>query len=187
VGAKKEGVIRIGLANVKVGAVSENMNPQALAQVIQNTFGEYIKTPQVELISLEAKVQSAIDAEAKSKQCDFVLYANASYKKGGGGGMFGKMIGNVASSAIGHVGGYGSTGAAVATSVAQTVVYTAASMASNVKSKDEITLEIKLQTPDSANALLAKQFKVKAKSDGDDIITTVIEQTSQAVVDAVKK
>jgi hypothetical protein len=185
-GAKKEGMIRIGLANVKVGAVTEGMNPQALAQVIQNTFGDYIKTPQVELVPLEAKLQSAIDAEAKSKECDYVLYTNASYKKGGGGGMFGKMIGNVAGSAIGHV-GYGSTGAAVAAGVAQTAIYTAASMAGNVKSKDEITLEIKLAAPESANAVLAKQFKVKAKSDGDDIITTVIEQTSQAVVDAAKK
>jgi hypothetical protein len=34
---------------------------------------------------------------------------------------------------------------------------------------------------------LAKQFKAKAKSDGEDIITPLIEQAAQAIVDAAAK
>jgi hypothetical protein len=185
VGAKKEGVTRIGLANVKTGSVSDGMNAQALAQVIQNTFAEQIKTPQIELVQLEGTAPSAIDAEAKNKECDYVVYANVSYKKGGGGGMFGKIIGHAAGTAISSV-GYGSTGAAVAAGIASTAIYTAASLSGNIKSKDEITLEVKVQTPEST-AVLTKQFKAKAKSDGDDIITAVVEQSSQAIVASVEK
>jgi ABC-type uncharacterized transport system substrate-binding protein len=59
-------------------------------------------------------------------------------------------------------------------------------MSANVKSKDEITLDIKVNSAGGA-AALAKQFKQKAKGDGDDIITPIIEQAAQAILDAVAK
>jgi hypothetical protein len=188
VGEKKAGVVRIGLASVKTGSVGEGLNAAELAGAIQNTLTEYLKSPNVELIALEAKLPSAIDAEAKSKECDYVIYANVSHKKGGGGGgMFGKMLGNVAGSAISRVGyGSGNIAGHVAGQVASEAVYTAASMSQNVKSKDELTLDIKVNSTSGA-AALAKQYKQKAKGDGDDIITPVIEQAAQAILDAVAK
>jgi hypothetical protein len=53
-----------------------------------------------------------------------------------------------------------------------------------MKSKDELTLDVKMNKP-SATAVLTKQFKAKAKSDGEDIISAVIEQAAQAIVDAL--
>ena len=186
VGAKKAGVIRIGLASVKTDSVGEGLSAAELAGAIQNTLAEYLKSPNVELVALEAKLPSAIDAEAKSKECDYVIYASVSHKKGGGGGgMFGKMLGNVASSTISRVGyGSGNVAGQVAGQVASTAVYTASAMSANIKSKDEITLEIKVNSTGGA-AVLAKQFKQKAKGDGDDIITPIIEQAAQAILDAV--
>jgi len=58
-------------------------------------------------------------------------------------------------------------------------------MSSNVKSKDEITLELKLQKDGAA--VVAKQYKAKAKSNGDDIISQVIEQAAQEIVTAIGK
>ncbi len=188
VGAKKAGVVRIGLAAVKTGAVGEGLNAAELAGAIKNTLTEYLKSPKIELVALEAKLPSAIDAEAKSKECDFVIYANVSHKKGGGGGgMFGKMLGSVASSTISRVGyGSGNIAGQVAGQVASEAVYTASTMSANVKSKDEITLDIKVNSAAGA-AALAKQFKQKAKGDGDDIITPIIEQAAQSILDAVAK
>jgi hypothetical protein len=187
VGEKKEGVIRIGLAGVKTGSVGEGLNSAELSGAIQNTLTEYLKSPNVELVALEAKLPSAIDAEAKSKECDYVIYANVSHKKGGGGGMFGKMLGNVAGSAISRVGyGSGSVAGHVAGHAASEAIYTASSMSQNVKSKDELTLDIKVNSTGGA-AALAKQYKQKAKGDGDDIITPIIEQAAQAILDAVAK
>jgi hypothetical protein len=184
VSAKKEGVVRIGLANVKTGSVGESMNATELAGAIQNTLSQYLKTPQIELVSLEAKLPSVIDAEAKLKECDYVIYANVSHKKGGGG-MFGKMLGNIAGSAVSSV-GYNNTAAAIASHTASTAIYTAANAAGNVKAKDELTLDIKVNSNGGATALV-KQYKAKAKSDGEDIISPIIEQAAQAIIDAVAK
>ncbi len=186
VGAKKAGVVRIGLAQVKTGAVGEGMNATELAGAIQNTLAEYLKSPQIELVQIEAKLPSAIDAEARQKECDFVIYANVSHKKGGGGfGMF-KQIAPVLGSVAPMAGIGGNVAGAVAGQVASTAIYTAAGAAGSVKSKDEITLDIKLQQTGGAVAL-TKQFKAKAKSNGEDIISPLIEQAAQAILDAAVK
>ncbi len=185
-GEKKAGVVRIGIAHIKTGAVGEGINALELAATIKNTLGEYLDSPQVEMFQLEAKLPSAIDAEAKSIDCDVVIYATVSHKKGGGGfGMFKKIapaFGNV----VPVAGLSGNVAGAVAGQVASTLVYTAAGMAANVKSKDEMTLDVKVQTA-TGSAVFAKQYKAKAKSDGDDIISPIVEQAAQAILDAVAK
>ena len=185
VGAKKDGTVRIGLANVKVGAVGEGINAAELAGAIQNTLGEYLKGSRVELVPLEAKLASALGNEAKEKQCDFVLYATVSHKKGGGGmGMFGK-IAPVLGSVVPMAGMAGGMAGAVAGSVASTAISTAAGATSNVKAKDELTLDLKIQN--GASVAFTKQYKAKAKSAGEDIISPLIEQAAQAIIDAVVK
>jgi hypothetical protein len=116
-----------------------------------------------------------------------VIYANVSHKKGGGGGFgmvksIAPVLGNVAPLA----GMSGSVAGAVAGSLASTAIYTAASASGNVKSKDEITLDINVQQTGGATAL-TKQYKAKAKSNGEDIISPIIEQAAQAILDAVVK
>ena len=91
--------------------------------------------------------------------------------------MFGKAAGGMLGSVIPMAGG---AGAAIAGQVASTVI-TSASASASVKSKDEITLDIVLKQPGGA-AVLTQQFKAKAKSDGDDIISAVVEQAANAIV-----
>ena len=183
-GAKTENTVRIGLATVKTGAIGEGINPQELAGAIQNTLSEYLKGSRVELVPIEAKLAAAIETEAKEKQCAYVLYAIVSHKKGGGGfGMF-KAIAPVMSSVIPMAGGMGG---AIAGSVASTAINTAASATSNVKKKDELTLDIKVNSTGGGAAALARQFKAKAQSEGEDIISPMIEQAAQAIIDAVAK
>ena len=186
VGAKKEGTVRIGLAGVKTGAVGEGVSAADLSAAIQNTLTQYLKVPNVEVITLDAKLSSAIDSEAKQKECDYVLYINASHKKGGGGG-FG-MFSSVIAPAIGRtgIGHTGSVAGNIAGQVATQAIVSAGSASSNIKSKDEVTLDVKLQGVSGA-AALAKQFKKKASSNGEDIITPVVEQAAQAIVDAIGK
>lgn len=174
--AKKAGTIRVGLATVKTGAVGEGLNAAELAAAIQNSLPQYLKGTRVEIVNLEAKLASALESEAKEKECDYVLNTTVSHKKGGGFGMFGKALGG----AVAQTGGaWGNTAADVAGAVAVNAV-NAATVSQNVKSKDEITLDIKLTKAGAQT--LAKQFK--AKGDGDDIITPVVEQAAQAVLDA---
>ncbi len=179
--AKKEGVVRIGLAGVKTGAVGEGVNAADLAAAIQNSLPVYLKGTKVEIVPLEAKLASAIDAEAKEKQCDYVLYATVSHKKGGGGfGGFGKVLGGVVSRT-----GVGQTGNQVGNVVGQVATQSITAATANVKEKDEVTLDIKLQN--GSSVALTKQFKQKAKSAGEDIISPLVEQAAEAIVATVSK
>lgn len=184
-GAKKAGTIRIGIASVKTGAVGEGITASDLSAAVENTFAEYLKVPNVEVVQLETKLTSAVAAEAQQKECDVVLYVTVSHKKGGGGfGMFGKALGSaVAQTGFGHT---GSTAGNVAANVAARTVVSASSMSSQVKAKDEITLEVKLDRVGGGSAL-AKAFKAKAKANGDDIISQVIEQAAEAIVAALPR
>jgi len=177
--AKRDGVIRFGVPLAKAGNVAEWMNAQNLAAAVQNTLVQNLKGTNVEAVVIEA-TGAAIQAEAQQKQCDYVVFANVSHKKGGGG--FGSML----SSSVGQIAsnvGYGSgTAAVVATN---TVV--AATVAQNIKAKDELTLDVRLERPGSTTPSFAQAFKGKAKSAGEDIITPVSQQAAQAIISSIAK
>ena len=182
--AKKEGVIRLGLARVKVGGVGEGMSAAELAAAVRNTLAERLKSPTVEVVLIEAGLPSQIDAEARQKECDFVVTAGVEHKKGGGKfGAFAPALSHVAG-----LGGYGgSTAGAVAGEVATAAIITAASVSANVKAKDQLTLDLKVQAPGGAAAVVERQYKTKAQSNGEDIISPTVQQAAQAILDAAKR
>lgn len=183
IGQKKAGTIRIGVA-AKTTAVGEGITAADLTSAIQNSLGQYLKGTKVEVVPIEAKLAAAQTAEAQEKQCDFILQATAAHKKGGGGFGFGKMLGQVVGqTGIGHT---GSVAGNIAGQMATTAIV-AATVSGNVKAKDELTLDAKLVSPSDNSSPLTRQFKAKAKSDGDDIISLVVEQAAQAIIDTVGK
>ena len=181
---KREGVSRIGVVMPRAQMTSGDSAQAAAA--LRNTFASYLNSPNIELVALNARLPSQALEEAKQSGCDYVLYSTLTQKKGGGG-MFGKALGNIASSAIGHLPGGSNAGEAAARSVAVTSVYTAADVSRTVKSKDELTLEYKLESTDAARPGVASSAKAKAKSDGEDIFTPLVEKAAQAAVDAVAR
>ena len=90
--AKKPGVIRIGLI--------------IPTETLRNSFATHLNGPGIEVVTLQAI------EEARRTQCDYILSASMTVKKGGGS-MFGRAIGNIAGSAA----------------------------ASTIKAKDEVTIE----------------------------------------------
>ncbi|MEZ5347531.1 MAG: hypothetical protein R2681_18505, partial [Pyrinomonadaceae bacterium] len=64
-------------------------------------------------------------------------------------------------------------------------IVSAGAVSANVKAKDEITLDVKLQN--GGNSAFSKQYKAKAKSNGEDILSPIIEQIAQALVNASGK
>jgi hypothetical protein len=182
---KKPGVSRIGLATVRANKVGEGMNAQELAAAVQNLLAEYLRVPGLEIVPLEAKLPSAIAAEARDKGVDFVLNVTVSHKKGGGFGLFGSiapMLGSV----VPLAGVSGSIAGQVAGQVARTAIMTAASASANVKPKDEISVEYKV-IPMGGATPAAVTLKSKASQGGEDIITPLVEKMAQAIVDAVAK
>jgi hypothetical protein len=178
VGTKREGVIRIGVVAVKPGNMTEGMNAQQMALAVQNTLMENLKATNVEAVAIEGS--GGIQAEAQQKQCDYLVFANVSLKKGGGG--FGSLMSSTAGKIASNV-GYGSGTAAV---VATNVVV-AATVAQNIKAKDEMTLDVRLERPGATTSTFAQSYKGKAKSAGEDIITPLVQQAAQAMLAATKQ
>lgn len=183
-GPKKAGVVRLGLTRVKVGGVGEGMNPTDLAAAVRNTLAQALKSANVEVVLIEATSAPQIDVEAKKKECDFVITTSVEHKKGGGRfGSFAPALSHVAG-----LGGYsGSTAGAVAGEVASAAIITAAEVSANVKAKDQLTLDINVQAPAASAALAQKQFKAKAQSNGEDIISPTAQQAAQSILDVTKK
>lgn len=183
-GPKKAGVVRLGLVAVKTGSVGDALNPAELAAAVQNTMAQSLKSPNVELVMIESTQPNLIEVEAKKKECDFVIYTNVEHKKGGSRfASFAPALSSVAS--LGVVGG--STTGAVAGSVASATIITAAEVSEDVKAKDQLTLDVKLQTPGDATAAVAQQFKAKAQANGEDIISPTVQQAAQAILIAAAK
>jgi hypothetical protein len=180
VGPKKAGMIRIGVVAVKSDKVAENMNAANLAAAVQTTLNEKLKAPNVEAIPIQATVLNQIEAEAREKECDFLVYTTVSHKKGGGG--FGSSImGSAATIAAGTVPYGGSATAAIAANTATTVVV------ADIKARDELTVDVRLEKPGAGYPAFAKAFKGKAKAAGEDIVTGPTTQAAQAVIEAATK
>ena len=179
--AKKPGVIRIGLVLPKVQVIAGDS--AQTAEAVRNSFASHLNAPNVEVVPLNA----ASATEARQKDCDYMLSVSMTVKKGGGGSMFGRTIGNIAGSAAGVIPGGSTAGSAAARSATIAGVYTAATIAGNTKAKDELTLDYRIDRTDSPNTVLADTAKAKAKSDGEDILTPQVEKAAQAILAAVRK
>ncbi len=185
IGPKRPGTIRIGVPQqVRTGAVGDGIAPTDLASAVAGALKASLQTETVEVVFLTANDPTAITKEAVAKECDFVVDATISHKKGGGGfGMFNKVL----APAINATGiNTGSTAGNIAASVAANTVVTAGQVAEKVKAKDELTLDLKLSRI-GASPVLVKVFKAKAKSDGEDVITNVASQAAQAIIAVAKQ
>lgn len=179
--AKKAGVIRIGVVTVKADKTAEGMNAANLATAVQATLTEKLKAPNVEAVPIQATVLSQVEAEARQKECDYLVYTTVSHKKGGGGG-FGSVFGSTAAQIAGATVPYGgSTTAVIATNTATTVVL------NDIKAKDELTVDVRLEKPGAGYPAFTKQYKGKAKSAGEDIVTPPTTQAAQGVIEAATK
>jgi hypothetical protein len=119
------------------------------------------------VVALSSQQLSQALDEARQRQCDYLLSASVTIKKGGGS-MFGKAIGNIAAAATGMPTGGGGAG-------------------NGIKAKDELSLQYMLDNLQTSSTVLSNTSKAKARSDGEDIITPEVQKASQAILAAVKK
>jgi hypothetical protein len=82
-------------------------------------------------------------------------------------------------------GGAGSTAGRIAASAAAGAARTAAwDYAHNFRSKDELTLSWRLEGPDAAEVKKGKA-KRKAESDGEDLLTPLVQSAAETIAAAV--
>ncbi|MBA3514164.1 MAG: hypothetical protein H0T77_07315 [Pyrinomonadaceae bacterium] len=92
----------------------------------------------------------------------------------------------MAGSAAGHI-PVNTRGEAAARSVAVTGIHTSANIAGSIKARDELSLEYKLEAADGARPGVANTAKGKAKLDGEDVLTPLIQKAAEAVVGVLKQ
>jgi hypothetical protein len=165
------------------------------ADAVRAAFAEYLAGPTITLTMLQSKLPSQTKEEAKAASCPYVLLTTVKHvhKSGGGSSLTSKMLGGAVqgssyaagsaiSSAVGGEAGRVVGGAAQgAASPAAMSTY-----AGTVSAKDEITLGTRLEDA-AGKALVDRTDKRKAESDGEDLLSPLVQKAADEVAVAATK
>ena len=168
--------MRIGLVKPKV-RVGSGDTAQA-SETIRSMLSEYLSGPTMQVILLEARLPDQFEEEARRAGCDYILSTEVIHHRGTSSGALGRALGNF---------GYVPAKDAITSIVLSGAVRTAADVASSIKAKDEVQLEFLLRRPGTATPLLTKTVKGRARSDGEDILTPLIEHAATEIGGAVAR
>ena len=161
-------------------------NTAAAINAVRETFTSFLTGPSLAVTPLTARLASQTREEARQAGCPYVLFTSVKHEHKQGSGLLGRAAGRaVENGAWSAASGASSTVGRVAASAAAGAASAAAwDVASSVKTKDELTLTYRLEKADGS-ALVEKTDKRKAKSDGEDLLTPLVEQAAQAIAAAV--
>ena len=154
---------------------------------VREAFASYLSGPTLAVKPLTARLASQAREEAKQASCTYVVYTSMKLERGkSGGGFLGKMIGGAVESSAWELRGTATStaGRMVANAAASAAVEAARGLATNVKTKDELTLDWRLETSDGGVAA-KNNTKAKASSDGQDLLTPLVERAAETIANAV--
>ncbi len=199
-GPKAPGKIRIGVAPPDAQVGQGNNAGADYSTPIRNAEVALMSGPAIEIAALDSHIPIQLQAEAQQKQCDYILFSGVTVKhsQGGGFGKFMKMGSMAASMTPMGAMAHGVGGAVAAQAAAQ-----AASMAAQqaqqqaisqlsgfngqIKSKDDVTVQYQLVATGQTAPLLQNSLQGKAKSDGEDVLTPLLQQAATSVLTEVSK
>jgi hypothetical protein len=198
-GPKVPGKIRIGIAPSQAQLGQGNNAGADYGTPIRNAIVYVMNGPAVEITALDSRLPIQTQAEAQQKQCDYILFSNVTVKHSGGGfGKFMKAAGPM-SSMVPMAGMAGGMGGAIAGQAASVAVQTAAQAAQQsamsqlagfngqIKSKDDVTVAYQLMPTGQDKPRLENTLKGKAKADGEDVMTPLIQQAANTILTEVTK
>lgn len=181
-----------------------NNSPTDVSEPVRTTLGTYMAGPAVDLVRLTARIPVQIQAEAAEKSCGYVLQSSVTHKKGGGGflknlaplagalpmlggmgGMGGDMAGSMAGSMMASTLSSAAASAAAQSMQNDMMAAMTGAQQSNVKKGDSIIVEYALTLLGAPQSLKQSRFSRKAKQDGEDLISPLLEQVASEVVTTV--
>jgi len=154
-----------------------------VASSLRELFTSYLTGPSMRAVPVEARLTSQAIEEAKQKGCGRVLAATLTRKRSSGSGLFGQVVGQAGTTAAWSLPG-GGVGAAVARGAAAAATQTASELAFSTKAKDEMRIEYRLAQSDGGATFGPKTETAKAKVDGEDLLTPLVEKVAEAVAAA---
>jgi hypothetical protein len=157
------------------------------ATAVRETLGSYLTGPTLAVAPLTARLTSQVREEAKQASCKHIVFTSMKLERNkSGGGLFGKIVGEAVQSSAYELRGRagGSVAGRVVTSAAASAAAEAArNFATNVKTRDELTFDWRLETLDGA-VVTKNSAKAKASSDGQDLLTPMVERAAEAIAGA---
>lgn len=153
----------------------------SFATAVRDLFASYLKGPTIRTISLESRLQSQALLEARGQQCGYVLLVTLE-RKPGGGNSTGRILGQAAGVAVTRAPVYGGAAGAAASSATWASGEAIYRYASEVRAKDELELSYRLGTPDAVERAKPVALKAKAKSNGEDLLTPLVEKAANGIV-----
>jgi hypothetical protein len=156
-----------------------------VATSVRSLFQSYLTGPSLRSIVLDAKLPSQAYQEAIRKQCTKVLTVSMTRKAGGNGRSKVATAAQAAGTAAGYIpgGGIGEIAVAGAAAGAQAI----GSLASSTRARDEMRIEYQVTSVDGAQILAPKTDSRKAQSNGEDIVTPLVERAANAIAFVVTK
>ena len=160
------------------------------ATAVRETLGSYLTGPSLAVAPLTARLTSQAREEAKQASCSHIVFTSMKLERNkSGGGLFGKIVGEAVQSSAYELRGRagGSVAGRVVTSAAASAAAEAArNFATNVKTRDELTFDWRLETLDGA-VVTKNSAKAKASSDGQDLLTPMVERAAEAIAGAAAR
>ena len=196
-GPKAPGKIRIGVAPAQA-QLGQGNNAQAdYSAPIRNSWVLIMSGPAIEIVALDSRLPIQLQAEAQQMQCDYVLYSAVEVKHSSGGiGAFMKKAGPLANfTPMGMLMNAGSMAAKAGQIAGQVSAMTAQQQAvsqlaqfnGQIKQKDDVSIGYQLVPTGQDKPKLESTLKGKAKSDGEDVLTPLMQQAASTVLTEVAK
>jgi hypothetical protein len=197
-GPKAPGKIRIGIAPPDAQLGQGNNAGADYSTPIRNAIVLLMSGPAIEIAALDSHIPMQLQAEAQQKQCDYILFSSVAVKhQQGGFGKFAKLAGPMASMTPMGAMAHGMGGAMAAQAAASVAAQAAQQQAMNqamsqlagfngqIKSKDDVTVQYSLAQTGQSTPVLQNALQGKAKSDGEDVLTPLLQQTANTVLTQV--
>jgi hypothetical protein len=184
-GAQAPTGVKICLAPATVESSS---NGNAAADAAREAFTSFLTGPSLSSQPLQARLTSQAREEAKQAGCPFILLTTIKHtSKRSGGGLLGQVAAGAARQGVAEAGIGGSVAGRIAGSAANTGINQAAyAYAGSIRNKDEFTLGWRLEAADGS-VLGEEKNKRTAKSDGEDLLTPLVQSAAEQVVAAARR
>jgi hypothetical protein len=149
---------------------------------VRDLFASYLTGPSIRTVPLQSRLGSQAALEAREKDCGYVLLVTVARQRSGGSKVA-RMLGQAAGTAMWRAPlGGGVTGAVATGAVAGGEALH--SFASEIRAKDELEVSYRLGAPDAVEHAPPVTSRAKAKSDGEDLLTPLVETAANGIVTA---
>ena len=164
-----------------------NSNATEASAAVSGLFKSYLTGPSLSVVPLTARLASQAREEARNANCKFVLFVTAKQERHRSNGMLGQIAGKAAQEAAWGASFEASTAAKrVASMSAVGAARAATDIAATTKTQDELELSYRLESETGA-VLKEGKAKQKAKSDGEDLLTPLVEHAAEEIAGIVAK